>query len=83
MTRDEVVQRVIDIVVEELRIPGELVGPESTFEELGADSLAKAEIAFEVEDEFDLVMTSEGPDCRSLPELVEVVVNKMGDRVGS
>jgi acyl carrier protein len=46
--------RVLRLVAGVRRIPVESVTPESTFEELGMDSLDKLNLLFEVENEFDV-----------------------------
>jgi acyl carrier protein len=46
--------RVLRLVAGVRRIPVENVSPESTFEDLGMDSLDKLNLLFEVENEFDV-----------------------------
>lgn len=46
--------RVLRLVAGVRRIPVETVTPESTFEDLGMDSLDKLNLLFEVENEFDV-----------------------------
>ena len=47
-------ERVVRLVAGVRRIPVENVTPESTFEDLGMDSLDKLNLLFEVENEFDV-----------------------------
>lgn len=51
---DTIQDRVLRLVAGVRRIPVENVTPESTFEELGMDSLDKLNLLFEVENEFDV-----------------------------
>jgi acyl carrier protein len=46
--------RVLRVVATVRRIPVETVTPESSFEELGIDSLDKLNLLFELENEFDI-----------------------------
>jgi acyl carrier protein len=47
-------RRVIDVIARTHHVPVESIGPDSTFDELGIDSLAGATILFAIEDEFDI-----------------------------
>jgi acyl carrier protein len=49
---DQVAQRVISIVASVKQIPVDAVSIESTFEQLGIDSLDSIDILFELEDAF-------------------------------
>lgn len=57
--RDELTQRVMAIVVRSARIAPERVAAESTFAELGLDSLDAVNIAFALEDEFHVAIPEE------------------------
>jgi acyl carrier protein len=51
--------RVVKIIGKSRRIPPEDVRPESTFEELGIDSLDRLNILFDLESEFDIEIDDE------------------------
>jgi len=51
---DNLTQRVISVIAKTQRIPPEKISPESTFEELGLDSLDAVNILFALEEEFNL-----------------------------
>ncbi len=52
-------QRVIAAIARAKRIEADAIGPETTFEELGVDSLDAIELLFELEEEFDLTVEDE------------------------
>lgn len=60
MTRDEIQDKVVAIVCEQLEESVGQVGLETRYaEDLGADSLDTAELVMELEEEFDLHFTDE------------------------
>ena len=63
--------KVIEIVSEKLKKPKEQIALESTFQELGADSLDTADLVMEFEDEFDM----------NIPEEAEGKIKTVGDIV--
>jgi len=55
MTKDEIKDKVVEIISKQLEQPKEKVTMETKFaEDLGADSLDTAELVMEFEDEFDI-----------------------------
>jgi len=54
-------ERVIDVVSEQLSIPKEKITRETTFNDLGADSLDVVEMVMQLEEEFDITI----PDDRA------------------
>lgn len=55
MTKDEIKDKVVEIICKQLEQPKEKVTMETKFaEDLGADSLDTAELVMEFEDEFDI-----------------------------
>ena len=52
-------QRVIGAIARSKRIDAAGIRPETTFEELGVDSLDAIELLFEIEEEFDLTVEDE------------------------
>ena len=52
-------QRVIAAIARSKRVDAAEIRPETTFEELGMDSLDAIELLFEIEEEFDLTVEDE------------------------
>jgi len=52
-------QRVLRVIATTRRVPLDTVRPDSTFEELGIDSLDRINILFELEGEFDIQIDDE------------------------
>ena len=71
---DELTAKVLAIVARVKRIPEEQVTADSTFEELGIDSLDGMNILFELENDFDInVPDAQAKSLRSVREVVEGV----------
>ena len=51
---DDVSQRVAQIIAEQAMLDPEAIKPETTFEDLGLDSLALVEVVFGIEETFDI-----------------------------
>jgi acyl carrier protein len=59
-TKDEITLRVRQIIADELSVPIEEVTPQAHIvEELGADSLDRAELSVAIEEEFGISLPSE------------------------
>jgi len=56
---DAVLERCIQLVAKSKRIPPETIRPETSFEEIGADSLDMINLSFEVEELFDVQIPDE------------------------
>jgi len=68
----ELTERVRKVIAKHLRVPIEKVTPESTFEELGMDSLDGVNLLFDVEDEFDIsIEDDQARSIKSVPEMVD------------
>ncbi len=68
----ELADRVRAVIAKHLKVPVENVKPDSTFEELGMDSLDGVNLLFEVEDEFDVsINDDEARSISSVPQMVE------------
>lgn len=63
--------RVLRVIATTKRIPLESVRPESTFEELGVDSLDRLNILFDLESEFDIEINDE--DAKKVTNIDEMV----------
>ena len=74
MTRDEIRDKVIDIVAERLEKPRDQVREEaSMMDDLGADSLDIAEIVMEFEDEFDLSIPEDQSGIKTIGDAVNYI----------
>jgi acyl carrier protein len=71
---DELTQRVISVIAESQKIPPEKITIDSTFEELGIDSLDGVNILFELEGAFNVSIPDEGASgIRSIRDAVEAM----------
>ena len=71
---DELTQRVLKTIASAQRIPVEKVKIDSTFEELGIDSMDGVNILFALENEFDITIPDEAAkQIRSIQEMVDGV----------
>jgi acyl carrier protein len=71
---DELTQRVLKTIASAQRIPVEKVKINSTFEELGIDSMDGVNILFALENEFNITIPDEAAkQIRSIREMVEGV----------
>ena len=76
---DSIQDRVLRVIATTRRVPLETVRPDSTFEELGIDSLDRLNILFELEGEFDIQIDDEqAKQVSSLQQMIDgitVLVN--------
>jgi acyl carrier protein len=71
---ETVQDRVLKVIANTQRIPLERVKPDSTFEELGIDSMDSINILFDLESEFDIEINDEdAKKIRTIHEMVEGV----------
>lgn len=68
---DEVADKVVAAIAQTKRIPAESVSLDSSFQELGIDSLDGMNILFELENEFDISIPDE--QARSIHNVREMV----------
>jgi acyl carrier protein len=69
---DELIRRVISVIATTQRIPPEKITIDSTFEELGIDSLDGVNILFGVEEEFNInIPDEEAQQIRSVRQMAE------------
>ncbi|MHC5053233.1 MAG: acyl carrier protein [Planctomycetota bacterium] len=74
MDADQIAQKVIDIVVEQLDVSRDQVKMETRFvDDLGADSLDQAELVMEFEDEFDLDIPENEETIRTVGDAVKYI----------
>jgi acyl carrier protein len=68
---DSVQDRVLKIIANTRRIPLESVRPDSSFEELGIDSLDRLNILFDLESEFDIeIDDEEAKKVQDIPQMI-------------
>ena len=71
-----VFDRIRDIMVEQLGIEGSELGKDTSFEELGVDSLDIVELTMALEEEFEIEITVD-EDMRTVGDLVDYIESKM------
>ena len=70
----ELTQRVISVIAANQKIPPEKISLDSTFEELGIDSLDGVNLLFALENEFNINIPDEGVQgIRGVREMVEAL----------
>jgi acyl carrier protein len=68
---DSIQDRVLKIIANTRRIPLESVRPDSSFEELGIDSLDRLNILFDLESEFDIeIDDEEAKKVQNIPQMI-------------
>jgi len=70
--QEDVQQRVLRVIAATRRVPLDTVRPDSSFEELGIDSLDRINILFELEGEFDIQIDDEqAKQVTTLQQMIE------------
>lgn len=78
-TRDEIKEKVIDIVVEQLQVSRDQVSEETSFvDDLGADSLDTAELVMEFEDEFDINIPEDEEGIKTVGNAIDFIIKQAG-----
>jgi acyl carrier protein len=73
---DSIQDRVLKIIANTRRIPLESVRPDSSFEELGIDSLDRLNILFDLESEFDIeIDDEEAKKVQNIPEMIAGIIH--------
>jgi acyl carrier protein len=81
MNTDEVTQRVIGVIAKTIHQPPEAIQPQSTFEELKMDSLDGLQLAFALEEEFDVNIPDDAvKSIKSVPAAVEGIRNLLAEK---
>ena len=79
---NEILERVIKTLAETQKLPADAVTADSTFEQLGIDSLDGINILFALENEFDINIPDESArivkDVRQLAEGVQKLIEAKG-----
>ena len=68
---NDLTQRVISVIAKTQRLAPEKISPESTFEELGLDSLDSVNILFALEEEFNVSIPDE--DTRKISSVRQII----------
>jgi len=81
LTEDAVASKVFEIIAKQKRISPEQVTIDSTFQELGLDSLDAVNILFEVEGEFNISISDEqARGIKNVRQMVEGVSTLLGEK---
>ena len=72
MTRDEIQQQLVDIVLKEKDIPADQLRPETLLADAGIDSLDSLTILFAIEEQFGI----------SIPDTDAKAMKTFGDMIG-
>jgi acyl carrier protein len=71
---EELTQRILKVIADSQKLPPEKVTIDSTFEELGIDSLDGVNILFALENEFNISIPDEGVQrLRTMRQMVEAL----------
>jgi acyl carrier protein len=81
--REQIMQKVVDIVVEQLDVSRDQISPETSFvDDLGADSLDLAELVMEFEDEFDLNIPEDQQGILAVGDAVNFIEGQLKGKEG-
>jgi acyl carrier protein len=81
---DSIQDRVLRVIATTRRVPLETVRPDSTFEELGIDSLDRLNILFELEGEFDIQIDDEqAKQVTSLQQMIDGITTLVNAKSAS
>ena len=73
-TREDTLQKVVDIIVEKLNMPREAIVPTATFKELGADSLDIVEMIMGFEESFGIEIKDEDAErIKNVSQVVDLI----------
>jgi acyl carrier protein len=73
-SKEDTLCRVIDIIAEKLSLPAENITEESTFKDLGADSLDIVEIIMKFEENFGIeIKDSDAEQINTIGEAVSLI----------
>lgn len=67
----ELTKRIISVIASTQCLPEEEISVDSSFEELGIDSLDSINILFALEEEFDIVIPNDPKHIRSVRQMLE------------
>jgi acyl carrier protein len=80
MSREEILAKIRDIVVEELGVSAEKVTEEARFiEDLGADSIGVMELVMKMEEAFDVQIPDQDIEkIRTIRDAIDYILSKKG-----
>ena len=68
------------LMIEQFDVPGENLRPETTFTDLGIDSISLLEMAVILEDEFEVRLEADPSLTQTLADVAELVDKQIGHR---
>jgi len=81
VSNDPIAGKVMEIIAKQKRIPVEQVTIDSTFQELGLDSLDAVNILFELEGEFDIAISDEqAKQIKNVRQMVDGVCGLVAEK---
>lgn len=81
LTRQEITQKVIEILADVLKIDPKTITAESSFEALGADSLDMMELIMKIEEAFDVTISDEATvTITTVGQAIDALQNLKKDR---
>jgi acyl carrier protein len=81
---ESIQDRVLRVIATTRRVPLETVRPDSTFEELGIDSLDRINILFELEGEFDIEIDDEqAKQVTTLQQMIDGITQLVDAKGGA
>jgi acyl carrier protein len=81
MAEGTVAERVIRVFADFKKVSPDEIKPETTFDELGFDSLDGLNLVFELEEEFDIVVPDDKvQSMRSVAEVIEGIQALLADK---
>ncbi|MBT9331530.1 acyl carrier protein [Acidipila sp. 4G-K13] len=84
MPNQTIQDRVLKVIATSKRIPIESIGPESSFESLGIDSLDRLNILFDLESEFEIEIDDEqAKQVQNIHEMIEGVTHLVEAKTSS
>ena len=81
---DHIEAQLVEIIARKKKLDPAVIGPDSTFEALGMDSLDAADLLFTLEDTFGIVVPDEAAQSmRSVRQVVDGIRQLIADRNGA
>jgi acyl carrier protein len=75
--------RLLQLLIQEYKLPAEKLVPDARLDELGIDSLGVMELVFKIEDEFAIQFPSDQARLATVGELVAYVQSLIADQTAS
>jgi acyl carrier protein len=83
MNNEQLTDRVVRIITEQQKLPPGKVTPDSTFQELGIDSLDGVQLLFAFEEEFDITIPEHvAQNMKTVGQVVEGLEKVLSKRAG-